>query len=112
MIVVDTTGDEALRQVGGEFSDRLSELKLVERLGDLDGDDADGERPVQQGPVDTPQPEPGDDAMPREALLPYFKGTRFAAIALAAREPAAKEQADRLEQQAERYMEALQALGG
>lgn len=44
------------------------------------------------------------------ALLPYFKGAHFAAIALAAREPDAKDQANRLKQQADGYLEALQAL--
>ncbi|MBW3604488.1 MAG: hypothetical protein KY460_06145 [Actinobacteria bacterium] len=110
VIVVDTDGNEVIRQVGGEFSDRMHEPELVEQLRNLDDVVADDATRPREGPVDTEQPEPGDDALPVDALLPNFKGTRFAAIALAAREPDAKHQADRLKQQAEGHLEALQAL--
>ncbi len=110
VVIVGPGGEEAFRQVGGEFSDRLSEPELVDtvrRLGEADDLSLGG---VDQAPPDTEQPEPGEGAFPLRAMSPYFKGARFAAIALATRSPEIKEQADALRAQADRYLEASRGL--
>ncbi len=110
VVIVGPDGEVALRRVGGEFSDRLSEPELVDtvrRLGEADNLSLDS---VDQAPPETEQPEPGEGAFPLRAMGPYFKGARFAAIALATRSPEAKEQAETLKAQVDRYLEAYQEL--
>lgn len=104
VVVVGPDGEELLRQVGGEFSDRLSEAELVERVRAF-AEDRDVQ-PVDQPPPASEEPDPSDGAFPPDAMTPYFKGVKFAAIALGMRAPQAKEQADALRAEAERYLEA------
>lgn len=111
VVVVSPGGEQVVRQVGGEFSDRLSEPELVDRIRNLGKGGELALDSVQQPPPDTQQPEPGDEAFSLDAMVPYFTGARFAAIALGVRAPDAKEQADALKDQAQRYVEAANKLG-
>ncbi len=110
VVVVSPDGEQVVRQVGGEFSDRISEPELVDRIRNLGRDTELGLDSVKQAPPDTQQPEPGDEAFPMDSMVPYFTGARFAAIALGVRAPDAKEQADALRDQAQRYVEAAKTL--
>lgn len=104
VVVVAPEGEELLREVGGEFSDRISEPQLVERLRAV-AEDRDL-APVEQPTPAIEEPDPSDGAFPEDAMTPYFKGVKFAAIALGMRAPEAKQQADALRDEAERYLEA------
>ncbi len=104
VVVVGPDGGELIRQVGGEFSDRLGEPELVDRLQAI-AEERDLE-PVDQPTPATEEPDPSEGAFPVDAMTPYFKGVKFAAIALGIRAPNAKEQADALRAAAERYLEA------
>ncbi len=107
VVIVSPEGEEMFRQVGGEFSDRLSEPELVDKVRELQRGRQLGTGSVKQPPPhDLVQPDPGEGAFPASAMAPYFKGARFAAIAMTMRAPEAKEAADSLRAEAERYQEA------
>lgn len=79
VVAADPGGVEVYRFVARDYADRLPEDELLEilrgrRLG----------RTTQPPP--TPgQPRPGPRAMPLRAMIPYFRGGRFAALALGLR---------------------------
>lgn len=104
LVVVGPEGEELMRQVGGEFSDRMSEPELVDRVRAL-AEEREVE-PVDQPPPTVEEPDPSDGAFPEDAMTPYFKGVKFAAIALGMRAPQAKQEAEALRDEAERYLEA------
>ncbi len=112
VVVVSPDGRQVFRKVGTEFSDRLDEDELVEQLRELDKETDLELGMVDQPPPETQQPEPGEGAFPVDALVPYFRGVRFAAIAMGIRASAAKQEADALASQAERYIEAARGLQG
>ncbi len=103
VVVVGTDGSELFRMESRDFADRLPEEELVEALQAMDLP------PTSQEPPVTGPAEPGPKAMPREALVPYYRGARFAAVALGNRHPQAKEDADRYVAQMDRYVGALKA---
>lgn len=100
VVVVGIDGEEAFRQVSREFSDRITEDDLVERVLALDLP------PVKQDPPAIGRPEAGERAFPLTSLAPYFRGVKFATIALRVRVPQAEEEAAALEAEAERYIES------
>ncbi len=106
VVIVSPQGDEVFRQVGGEFSDRLSEPELVQKIKDLQRGDSLASSVKQPPPRDLVQPDAGDGAFPASAMRPYFRGVRFAAVALSMRAPEAEEQAEALRDQADRYLQA------
>lgn len=101
IIVVARDGTEAYRKVSRDFADRLPEDDLVEALKSLDLPATQQERPVVGSAV------AGERAMPDHAMLPYWRGARFAAVALGSRHPQAKEDADQLVAQMDRFTEAF-----
>jgi hypothetical protein len=104
IVVVTPDGEEAFRVVSRDFADRLPEDELVERLQELNLPPTTQPAP-QLGPS-----EPGPKAMPVHAMLPYFRGARFAAVAMGRRHPAVKEDADAYVAQMDRYMEVTREL--
>jgi len=104
VFVVHPDGGEAFRQVARDFADRITEDELLARVGALELP------PIEQPPVEHVDPEPGDDAMPVRALLPYCRGAKFAAKAMGMRHPEAKDDSVRYVQQMDRYMGAVREL--
>lgn len=107
VIVVGRDGEEVLREVGGDFADRLSEDELIEALPAAE--------PVEQAVRPAVDPQPGERAMSVEAMRPYYLGAMFAAKALGTRAPDSKAAADRLGAEMKRYADAageLQERGG
>lgn len=104
VFVVAPDGAEAYRQVGRDFADRITEDELLAAARELDLP------PTKQPPLTPGRPEPGPQAMPVHALLPYCRGARFAAKAMGMRHPEAKEDADRYVAQMDRYRDAVRAL--
>ena len=101
IMAIGTDGSELFRMGSRDFADRPSEEELVDTLEALD-------LPPTSQPTPTVGPAvPGPKAMPREALVPYYRGARFAAVALGNRHPEAKEDADRYVAQMDRYVGAL-----
>jgi hypothetical protein len=104
VFVFDTDGSERFRLVARDFADRITEDELLEQVGAL------GLSPTDQPPLDHVDPEPGDDAMPVQALPPYIRGAKFAAKAMGLRHPAVADDSKRYVAQMERYAEAVRKL--
>lgn len=103
IIIVTSDGTEAYRRVSRDFADRLAEDELVDALRRLGLPPTDQEPPIVGSAV------AGERAMPDHAMLPYWRGARFAAVALGSRHPQAKEDADQLVAQMDRFTEAYKA---
>jgi hypothetical protein len=79
LVGIEPGGLEVFRFVARDYADRLPEDDLLSAL------QAQGLPPTIQ-PRPTPgSPQPGPRAMPRRAMIPYFRGSRFAALALSLR---------------------------
>ena len=101
-------GEEVYRFVARDFADRLSEDTLVEVL-------ASHALPPTTQPAPTPgHPEPGPRAMPVRAMVPYFRGAHYAALALGMRHSHLgeefKDDAKAFLAEVERFVDAVRAL--
>ncbi len=103
MVAVAPTGEQAFRIEARDFADRPPEDEVVVRLGAL------GLPPTAQELPAVGPAEPGPKAMPVAALLPYYRGARFAAVALGRRHPDMSDDTDRYVEQMDRYHEAMRA---
>ena len=101
-------GDEVYRFVARDFADRLSEDALVEVLA------SHGLPPTTQPPPALGHPEPGPWAMPLRAMVPYFRGARYATFALGMRHRQLGEEfrddAQAFVAEMDRFAEAVKAL--
>lgn len=79
MVLVEPDGQERWRFVSRDFADRLPEEDALEQARTL------GLPPVTQDPPTPGNPAPGPRAMPFDQLLTYFRGARFAALAMGLR---------------------------
>lgn len=104
VVLVTSGGDEAFRIASLDFADRPTEDEVVEAIRALSLPPTVQHRPTL-GPA-----EPGPRAMPFELLNPYFRGARFAVVALSRRHPDLGEDAARYIAEMDRYMEAVTAL--
>jgi hypothetical protein len=104
IIAITPDGEEAFRVVSRDFADRLPEDELIAHLVDLQL------TPTAQDPPDLGPAEPGLRAMPIHAMEPYFRGARFAAVAMGMRHESAKEDADHYVAQMDRFIEATRGL--
>lgn len=104
VFVVTPDGSEAFRQVARDFADRITEDELLDEVRALDLPS------TTQPAVAVGDPEPGPEAMPVDALLPYCRGAKFAAKAMGMRHPQASDDADRYVAQMDRYMQAVRTL--
>jgi hypothetical protein len=102
--LVDSHGDERFRTDSRDFADRLPEDRALAAVRDL------GLPPVTQAPPTPGTVEERPKAMTPERLPVYFRGAHFAAVALAARVPAAAAEAEALVAQVDRYRDAVLAL--
>jgi alkyl hydroperoxide reductase subunit AhpC len=104
VFVIHPDGAEHFRQIARDFADRITEDELLARVTSLEL------QATEQPPIAHVEPEPGDEAMPVRALLPYCRGAKFAAKAMGMRHPDAKADADRYIEQMDRYMAAVREL--
>lgn len=79
LVAFDRSGEETYRWVARDYADRLPETELVVALEKV------GLDPTSQALPEMGQPKPGPGAVRLEALIPYFRGARYAALALANR---------------------------
>lgn len=108
LVLVAPGGEEVWRFVSRDFADRLPEDDVVEIAR------AQQWEPTTQ---DAPEPgsaEPGPRAMPVEAMLPYFRGARFAALAMGLRhghhDVTIKDDSKAYVEEMDRFMEAVRRL--
>lgn len=108
MVLIDPDGEERWRFVSRDFADRLPESEVLDRAGEL------GLAPVQAEAVALGPAEPGPKAMPFDWLMPYFRGARFASLAMGLRhgglDQSVKDDSKAYVAQMDRFMEVVKAL--
>lgn len=111
IVLVGPDGEEHWRWVSRDFADRIPEDDVVAAVQAL------GLEAVEADPVEVGPSEPGPHATPLKTLSSYFRGAKFAAVAMSMRMrefPGAKEaaKAESIAYGAEmdRYIEALKSL--
>ena len=104
IVIVDPQGTVAFRSVSGDFADRMTEDEVVQAVRSL------GLESTTQDPPQVGEPDPGPQAMPVRAMGPYFRGVRFASIALGMRHPEIRDDSKRLSDEAARYVESTGTL--
>jgi hypothetical protein len=104
IVVVTPDGEEAFRVVSRDFADREPVDELIQGLRDL-GLPATRQHRPKPGPA-----APGPKATPLHALEPYFRGARFAVVAMKGRFPEMAEDADRYIAQMDRFIHATREL--
>lgn len=104
-VAITPDGEVAFSQRGRDYADRPDEDDLLEELDRLDLP------PTTQGPPRLGEIRPGDRAMPYEGIAHYFRGAKFATLALRKRHRELgrelTEDTKRYIQMLERYLEAL-----
>lgn len=100
VVLVGPDGEEKARFTSRDFADRPSEDEVLTALRSL------GLPPVEQVSPEVGEARPGPNAMPFQHLLPYYRGARFAVIAMAGRHPETRDEADEYVALLDRYTEA------
>ena len=108
MVIVAPGGEGVWRHTGRDYADRPHEDLLLAEVAKLDLDPTTQDRPVVGPAVH------GEKAIPLEALAHYFRGAKFAALALRSRHRSISDEfrADTKEYvtRVERYLQALSAV--
>ena len=107
-LIVDTSGNVVFSVTGRDYADRPDEDTLLGALEDL------GLPATTQAPPDLGESQPGEKAMAYQGLSHYFRGAKFAVMALRGRHRGLGEEfgddTKRYVQMVERYLEALPAV--
>lgn len=103
-VVVGPDGSEVWRRASFDFADRPEEDEALQVVRGL------GLPPITAEPVHPLNPVHGPKAMPLGSLTAYYRGAKFAAIAMGRRFPEAKESAAAYALQMDRYIEAVHWL--
>lgn len=108
LVVINTEGEVVHREEGRDYADRPDEDELLAAIGDL-GYDSTNQGPPRLGIL-----EPGDKAMAYEGIPHYFRGAKFATLALRRRyrdlSDEFKDDTKQYAQMTERYLEAMSAV--
>lgn len=109
-VLLDSEGVERWRFVSRDFAERLPEDEVIEQARAL------GLRPVEAWLVETVGAEPGPRAMPLSAMSTYFRGAKFAALAMGRRhrhfDEAIADDSKAFVAEMERFIEAVSNLRG
>jgi hypothetical protein len=107
-VIIDPAGEVVFSVTGRDFADRPDEDTLLDALAKL------GLAATTQSPPELGESKPGKNAVPLEGLAPYYRGAKFAVLALRGRYRDTGEEfrddAKRYVQMLERYMDALPAV--
>jgi hypothetical protein len=107
-VIIDPEGEIRFSERGRDYADRPEEDDLLEELAEL------GLAPTSQDAPELGTVEPGQKAMPYEGLAHYFRGAKFATLALRKRHRGlGQEFADDTKgyiQMVERYLDALHGV--
>jgi hypothetical protein len=77
--IISPNAEVVFSFVGRDYADRPLEDVLLDELGAL------GLPPTEQPPPELGEIQPGDKAMPLRGLGPYYRGAKFAALAIRGR---------------------------
>ena len=107
-IIVAPGGEIVFSVTGRDYADRPDEELLLEQLGEL------GLEPTTQDRPELGDAVPGEKAMAYEGLLPYFRGAKFAVMAMRGRHrdlgDGFKDDTKEYVQMVERYLGSLPAV--
>ena len=104
VVGVNPDGTEAFRFTARDYVDRPTEDWVVESVREMNLPSTTQE-PPELGPI-----EPGPPAMLAEDLYPYFRGAKFAVVALSRRYPEIREDAAAYTAEMDRYMDSAKRL--
>lgn len=104
VILIGPDRSEVLRHVGEDFADRLPEEDLVGGVREL------ALPPVTQQPPTPGTPHPGERAVDLTWLPAYFRGAKYAVMSLARRVPQARNTAQVMSAEYDRFLAALKWL--
>jgi hypothetical protein len=104
VILVDPEGEERFRFVSRDFADRMPEDDVIAAARALGLPPPSQEAPAPGEVEERPR------AMTLDALPVYYRGARFAAIAMARRTPEAKAESEAFVAGVDRYTEAVKRL--
>lgn len=106
--IIDPAGEVVFSRIGRDYADRPDEEELLDVLGGL------GLSATTQPGPEVGTPEPGETAASYDDLVPYFRGAKFAVLALRRRyrdvSPEFADDAKRYVQMVERYADALRSV--
>lgn len=98
-VIIGPDGTEVFRFESRDFADRLPEDAVIAAVGAL------GLEPTSQAAPQLGVSEPGPKAMPVDQMAPYFRGARFAVVALSRRYPELGDDAAAYVEELGRYAE-------
>ena len=104
MFVVTPDRRVVFENVSTDFADRHAESAAIEALQNLDLPPTGPER------VESANPQPGPKALPLDAMEPYYRGAKFAGVALRMRHPEIADDLTRYVEQMDRYLELTREL--
>lgn len=103
-VIITPGGEEAFRLISRDFADRPVDEEVIIELHRLDLP------PTSQNAPELGPTEAGPNAMALEALLPYYRGAKFAAKIMGSRFPQAQAEAEMYMDQLDRYSEAVKEV--
>lgn len=101
VVVIEPDGEEAWRWVSRDYADRIEEDVILSAVRRLDLDPVDGE------PMSLGTPEPGPKAVNMDTLHVYFRGARFAVVAMRRRHEAIRDDGLEFVREMDRFLEVL-----
>lgn len=101
IVLLDQEGDEVWRWTARDYADRIDEDAVVAAAHSLDLDR------VEPEPIAGGTPEPGPRAVKMDTLHVYFRGARFAVVAMRRRHESMREDGMAFIEEMDRYLEAL-----
>ena len=101
VVLVGPDGDEAWRWVARDYADRIDEQAIVDAAQGL------GLGPVGAEPVHPGDPQPGPKAVKMDSLHVYFRGARFAVVAMRRRHEEVREDGMAFIQEMDRFLAVL-----
>ncbi len=104
LFLVAPDSSVAFSVVSTDFADRSHEDEVIEFLGGL------GLPPTEREAIDLGPARAGPNAMPLHALEPYYRGAKFAGVALRMRHPEFADEFDRYVDQMDRYLSLAKGL--
>lgn len=101
VVVVGADGEEAWRWVSRDYADRIDEADVLDVVRGLGLSAVDAEE------MTVGAPEPGPKAVDVETLHVYFRGARFAVVALRRRHETVRDDGMEFIREMDRYLEVL-----
>lgn len=101
VVVIGPDGEEAWRWVSRDYADRIDENLILDAVGDLRLD------PVDPEPMLAGTPDPGPKAVDMDTLHIYFRGARFAVVAMRRRHEGIRDDGMEFIREMDRFLEVL-----